>query len=188
MPRDCAIRAPQEPLTAELHGVSEGPLSVVHSADASTCMARASPIRPATYPSTGSMGWFVRGIPGGPSACELLEPDALVVAALGVQEERHQGDLEEEVDEAAAEQAGVSGDDKGKGEQRHPDAQDVSPLALVGDAVSGQDAAGDHQQAERSEEAPENQGDDPVEVEQENRDLQGLRLRLVDPPALFHAP
>src|SRR3954453_8419656 len=110
MPRDCAIRAPKEPLTAELQRVSEGPLSVVHSADASMCMTRASPIRPATYPSTGSMEWFVRGMPGRPGVCELLEPDALVVAALGVQEERDEGDLEEEVDEAAAEQAGVSGD------------------------------------------------------------------------------
>src|SRR5581483_8186767 len=116
----------------------------------------------------------------------LFEPDALVVAALGVEEQGDQGDLEQQVQQAAAEGAAPREDHQGEREKGHGDAQDVAPLPLVGDAVPGGDAADRDEGKERYEEPAEEQGDGAVDVQQEDGDLKRLRLRLVDPPALFH--
>ena len=106
-----------------------------------------------------------------------------------MQEERDQRELEQEIDHATAQEAAAVGDREYEWEQGHGHAEDVAPLALVCDAVAGRDTANDdHGAPHRNGQAAENQADDPVEVEQEDGDLQGLGLRLVHPPALFHGP
>src|SRR4051794_1902279 len=90
--QDSAAIAPVHlwnPPTAELQPVSGASLSAVHSSNASMCMTLPSPIGPASYEFTGQTEWAIWRMSGGARARELLEPDALVVAALWVEEERN---------------------------------------------------------------------------------------------------
>src|SRR5438105_7286948 len=121
-----------------------------------------------------------------------VEPDSLVLPALGMEQQGHQGDLEHEghqggqvggaPEQAAGEQVQSQGDEG----HHHPES--VAPLALVGDAVAGPHLSGDEGQAQGHDEAAAQQLEEGVDVEQEHGDLQGLGLRVVDPPAALHGP
>ena len=75
-----------------------------------------------------------------------------------------------------------------KGQDAYADAEPVAPFELVGYAPPGAHRGGpDHHGAGGSCAREKSQYDkDRVEVKQEYRDLEGLRLGLVEPPAAFH--
>src|SRR5439155_4078099 len=73
-------------------------------------------------------------------------------------------------------------------QEGHQQAEPVAPLPLVGDAEAGGDPTGDEQQGDGRQEPAADQREEGVDVEQEHRDLQRLRLRRVGPAPGLHGP
>lgn len=98
-----------------------------------------------------------------------------------------EGDHEQEVED-------IGGDDpiaheqereKGHGEEGEHDPSSVPHLLTVGDAVGGEDLASDDDEPQESPSPAKKslqQLDDGVRVEQDLRELEGLRLPGVVPP------
>jgi hypothetical protein len=141
----------------------------------------------------------------GRSGPDLLEPDALVVPALGVEEQGDQGHVEHEPEDVVLQRPHVEAETdvetEGDGDEGDTDTQAVGGPLLVGDAVAGQGpGAGQHDLEPRmgagekkvgqgdllgSTEAEDEQQDRP-EVEQVDGDLHGLGLVGVHPAAGLH--
>src|SRR6266568_9606264 len=126
----------------------------------------------------------------GPGFKRLLEPDALVRAALGVEEQADQRAVEQqrddhrEVDDLGAEH----GDEHDGLEDGSGDGDWIRPLPLVGDPVPADREPDDRHQAEQEarRDDPEQQAEDGVDVEEERAQDEGLRLGLVQELALVH--
>src|SRR5581483_778378 len=107
-----------------------------------------------------------------------LEPDALVLAGLWMQQQDDQRDLEHEVDDVRVEDAPDAEEDGSQHEREEGDdeTEPVSPSPFVRDAVACSDAGGHQREPDRADERAEQQQQHGLRVEQEDRDLQCLRL------------
>ena len=101
-----------------------------------------------------------------------------------MQEESDEGHIEYEAQDV---DLGLASRQENEREKRDADSEAVAPLAFVGDAIATADASGSESKAPHTEQTTEHQGEDAVEVQQEDGDLQGLRLSGVEPPAGIHA-
>src|SRR5581483_8461116 len=122
-------------------------------------------------PRTGPLG----PNPPAPAAPGTLgEPDLLVLPALGVGQQGHEGDGEHQADRVAQGRGHRLADElEGEAQDGEDHPEDVAPLLPVGDPVArgpvGQGEGQGH--AERS-----HQGEERLEVEEERGDLQRLGL------------